>query len=60
MTSIKGHVESALKHLEQRLGIDRQGRTVWVWLLPPSIGLVAALLVPSCLSSRVRWACSIG
>jgi hypothetical protein len=34
-----------LRLLEGRLGIDREGRTVWVWVLPPGLGLVTALMV---------------
>jgi hypothetical protein len=33
------------RRLEGRLGIDREGRSVWVWLLPPGIGVVSAVLV---------------
>jgi hypothetical protein len=31
--------------VERRLGVDREGRTVWVWLLPPAVGIVSAVLV---------------
>jgi hypothetical protein len=46
MTAIKGTLETAFRRLEGKLGIDREGRSVWVWLLPPAIGLATALLVP--------------
>ncbi len=39
-------LEAAFRRLERKIGIDREGRTVWVWLLPPAIGLVTAFLVP--------------
>jgi len=45
MSSDKPRVEAWLRLLEGRLGIDRQGRTVWVWLLPPALGLITALVV---------------
>jgi hypothetical protein len=35
MSSIKSRVEAGSSVSEIRLGIDREGRTVWVWLLPP-------------------------
>lgn len=46
MAAIKGTLETAFRRLEGKLGIDREGRSVWVWLLPPAIGLATALLVP--------------
>jgi hypothetical protein len=46
MPPIKAKLETTFRHLERKLGIDREGRSVWVWLLPPAIGLVTALLVP--------------
>jgi hypothetical protein len=46
MSSIKPRVEAGFRRLERKLGIDRQGRTVWVWLIPPSIGLLTGILVP--------------
>lgn len=46
MGSLKSRVEAGLRRLEQKIGIDREGRTVWVWLLPPGIGLFTAVLVP--------------
>src|ERR1019366_6913353 len=45
MSSITARVEAGFKRLEGRLGIDREGRTVWVWLLPPGMGVVSAVLV---------------
>jgi hypothetical protein len=46
MTAIKATLEAAFRQLEKKLGIDREGRSVWVWLLPPGIGVVTAILVP--------------
>jgi hypothetical protein len=46
MALLKPRVEAGLRRLERKIGIDREGRTVWVWLLPPGIGLVTAALVP--------------
>jgi hypothetical protein len=46
IAAIKGKLETAFRRLEGKLGIDREGRSVWVWLLPPAIGLATALLVP--------------
>ncbi len=46
MGSLKPRIEAGLRRFEQKIGIDREGRTVWVWLLPPGIGLVTAVLVP--------------
>ena len=37
-------VELSLRQFERLIGIDRRGRSVWVWLLPPAIGLVVAIL----------------
>ena len=37
-------VELALRAFERAIGIDRRGRSVWVWLLPPAIGLAVAIL----------------
>ncbi|MHB8488550.1 MAG: hypothetical protein ACYDCS_02710 [Candidatus Dormibacteria bacterium] len=45
MASGKERLAALLRGLERRLGIDREGRTVWVWLLPPCIGVVSAVLV---------------
>jgi hypothetical protein len=45
MAPIKERLAALFRRLERRLGIDREGRTVWVWLLPPCIGLVSAVLV---------------
>jgi hypothetical protein len=46
MGAVKATLETAFRRLEGKLGIDREGRSVWVWLLPPAIGLATALLVP--------------
>jgi hypothetical protein len=46
MSSLKPRVEAGFRRLERKLGIDREGRTVWVWLLPPAIGLLTGFLVP--------------
>ena len=45
MASIKDGLAALFRRLESRLGIDREGRTVWVWLMPPGIGLASAVLV---------------
>jgi hypothetical protein len=42
----KARMEAGIRSLERRIGIDREGRSVWVWLLPPGVGLFAAALVP--------------
>jgi hypothetical protein len=42
----KARMEAGIRSLERRIGIDREGRSVWVWLLPPGVGLFAAVLVP--------------
>jgi hypothetical protein len=43
---MRPRIEAGLRRLERKIGIDREGRTVWVWLMPPAIGLVTACLVP--------------
>jgi hypothetical protein len=45
MASIKERLAALFRRLERRLGIDREGRTVWVWLLPPCVGVASAVLV---------------
>jgi hypothetical protein len=45
MASIKVRLAAFFRLLERRLGIDREGRSVWVWLLPPGVGVVSAVLV---------------
>jgi hypothetical protein len=45
MAALKDRLAALFRRLERRLGIDREGRSVWVWLLPPSIGIVSAVLV---------------
>jgi hypothetical protein len=45
MASLKERLAALFRRLERRLGIDREGRSVWVWLLPPCIGIVSAVLV---------------
>src|ERR1700730_6052852 len=45
MASIKTRLAAFFRRLEGRLGIDREGRSVWVWLLPPGVGIVSAVLV---------------
>src|ERR1017187_4276718 len=45
MASIKERLAALFRRLERRLGIDREGRTVWVWLMPPCIGIISAVLV---------------
>ena len=46
MASFTAQVAAGIRRFERRLGIDREGRSVWVWLLPPGIGLVTGFLVP--------------
>ncbi len=46
MNSMKARIESDLRRFEQRIGIDREGRTVWVWLMPLGVGLISAALAP--------------
>lgn len=46
MKSTADQIAAGLRSFERRIGIDREGRTVWVWLMPPAVGLVAAALVP--------------
>ena len=45
MASTKERLAALFRRLERRLGIDREGRTVWVWLLPPGVGIASAALV---------------
>jgi hypothetical protein len=45
MASATERLAAFFRRLERRLGIDREGRTVWVWLLPPAVGVVSAVLV---------------
>jgi hypothetical protein len=57
MASIKEPLAAFFRRLERRLGVDREGRTVWVWLLPPGVGVVSAVLVAFMpgLPSDVGW-----
>jgi len=62
MSSPKARIEAALRHFEQRIGIDREGRTVWVWLVPLAVGLVAGVLaafMPG-LPDETPWAARLG
>src|SRR5580704_8410580 len=45
MATRKEGLAAFFRGIERRLGIDREGRTVWVWLLPPAVGIVSAVLV---------------
>jgi len=45
MATRKEGLAAFFRGIERRLGIDREGRTVWVWLLPPGVGIVSAVLV---------------
>jgi len=45
LPSGKSRIETWLRAFEGKLRIDREGRTVWVWLLPPGLGVIAALMV---------------
>ncbi len=46
MTTVKSRIEVDLRRFEERLGIDREGRTVWVWLMPLAVGVIAGALAP--------------
>jgi hypothetical protein len=37
-------LEQRLRRLERRIGIDRQGRTVWVWAIPVVSGALIGVL----------------
>ncbi len=39
-----GSVERRVRQLEKRLSIDRQGRSVWIWALPPVSGVIIGVL----------------
>ena len=45
MARFSERLASFFRGIERRLGVDREGRTVWVWLLPPAVGIVSAVLV---------------
>jgi hypothetical protein len=45
MAATKEWLASVFRGLERRLGIDREGRTVWVWLLPPAVGVASGVLI---------------
>ena len=45
MAAMKAWLAGSSRGLEQRLGIDREGRTVWVWLLPPAVGVASGVLI---------------
>ena len=45
MAAIKQWLAGVFRSLERRLGIDREGRTVWVWLLPPGVGVASGVLI---------------
>jgi len=45
MAAMKAWLAGLFRRLEQRLGIDREGRTVWVWLLPPAVGVASGVLI---------------
>jgi hypothetical protein len=45
MAAIKAWLAGAFRGIERRLGIDREGRTVWVWLLPPGVGVASGVLI---------------
>lgn len=44
MADMIAAVEASLRHFERRLGVDRRGRSVWVWLLPPVVGLLTGVM----------------
>ena len=37
------HIEALLRSFERKLGIDRRGRSVWVWLFPPVTGVASGV-----------------
>jgi flagellar motor component MotA len=37
-------VKERIRRFEKALGVNRHGRTVWVWVIPPAIGICAAVL----------------
>lgn len=37
-------MERRIRGLERRLGINREGRTVWVWLIPLVSGVIIGVL----------------
>lgn len=39
-----GTIERWLRALERRLGMDRRGRTVWVWAIPFATGILSAVV----------------
>ena len=36
-------IEGLLRQFERRIGIDRSGRSVWVWTVPPAVGVATAI-----------------
>ncbi|MBV8195106.1 MAG: hypothetical protein JOY80_06205 [Candidatus Dormibacteraeota bacterium] len=36
-------IEHALREFERRIGIDRSGRSVWVWLVPMFVGVASGI-----------------
>jgi hypothetical protein len=45
MAAMKEWLEGRFRSLERRLGVDREGRSVWVWLLPPAVGVASGVLI---------------
>jgi hypothetical protein len=45
MAAMKAWLAGRFRSLERRLGVDREGRTVWVWLLPPGVGVASGVLI---------------
>jgi hypothetical protein len=35
-----------LRALERAIGLDRAGRTTWVWIFPPVVGIITGALSP--------------
>jgi hypothetical protein len=49
-------LEHGLRRLEGRLGMDRQGRTVWVWAFPLVIGVFSGVVaVFVALPAEASW-----
>lgn len=43
-SGVNRRLDAQLRRLERRLGLDRQGRTTWVWALPVVSAVIIGLL----------------
>ena len=61
MAAMKEWLAARFRSLERRLGVDREGRSVWVWLLPPGVGIASAVLIAFMpgLPDSLSWAARI-